>query len=62
MSSHQDNTSGGNYIVFAILFAMVAAMTVYLLVFQRAAPVHVDVHRGISEAREVTREEMIEFV
>lgn len=62
-----DNASGGNYIVFTILFAMIVALTVYMLVFQRAQPIHVNVSRiprVINAAREGTntRDEMIEFV
>jgi len=63
----EGDTSGGNYIVFGILFAMVVVLTVYMLVFQRAGPVHVDVsrvRREINAARRGTtaRDEMIEFV
>mmetsp|Transcript_23049 Transcript_23049/g.36035 ORF Transcript_23049/g.36035 Transcript_23049/m.36035 type:complete len:490 (+) Transcript_23049:40-1509(+) len=62
-----DNASGGNYIVFTILFAMIALLTVYMLVFQRAHPVHVDVSRiprVINAAREgtSTRDERVVFV
>ena len=56
------NRDGENYIVFTVLFAMVVVLSIYLLVFKRAAPVPPPV-RGIVEAREITpREEMIEFV
>lgn len=58
-----DNASGGKYIVFTILFAMIVALTVYLLVFQRVSPVDVSrIPRVINAAREGTRDEMIEFV
>ncbi|KAL7491825.1 hypothetical protein ACHAWT_001087 [Skeletonema menzelii] len=62
-----NSASGGNYIVFGILFGMIVVLTVYLLVFQRAGPVHVDVsrvRRELNASREgaTTRDEMIEFV
>lgn len=56
----EGDASAGNYLVFSILFALVAALTVYLLVFQRAGPVHVDVSR--IRGGTTAREEMIEFV
>ena len=62
-----NSASGGNYIVFGILSGIIVVLTVYLLVFQRAGPVHVDVsrvRRELNAAREgtTTRDEMIEFV
>ena len=66
---HNLNSDGveehGNYIVFAILFAIITVLTVYLLVFQRAGPVqHIDISRVRQEinAASSAREEMIEFV
>ena len=62
-----DSASGGNYVVFGIFVAMIVVLTVYMLVFQRAGPVHAEVSRDrreINAAREgtATRDEMVEFV
>lgn len=61
-----DSASGGNYIVFTILFAMIIALTFYMLVFQRVPRVDVSkIPSVINAAREGntnTKAEMIEFV
>mmetsp|Transcript_1539 Transcript_1539/g.2481 ORF Transcript_1539/g.2481 Transcript_1539/m.2481 type:complete len:254 (-) Transcript_1539:46-807(-) len=62
-----DSASSGNYVVFGIFVAMIVVLTVYMLVFQRAGPVHAEVsrvRREINAAREgtATRDEMVEFV
>jgi len=62
-----DSASSGNYVVFGIFVAMIVLLTVYMLVFQRAGPVHAEVsrvRREINAAREgtATRDEMVEFV
>lgn len=63
-----DSASAGKYIVFGTLFAMIIALTFYLLVFQRVDPPLIGVSRVrkemVSASREgnSTRDEMIEFV